>query len=161
MPFSALCYELAGELVRSRRPYKLLSKGTILPVEESIIPRMVLADFNDLLCKFGFRDIPTVITLGESIFSKVQILHQIYENSDDYDDEVILLLGIMELMLSYSESIRDLDVTKLGALSSVLEKFRIELTNNDSEPWLKLLAKLVSKSIDAICTKFLCRSIPT
>lgn len=146
--YSALCYEISGELVRSRIPYNLLDHSTILPLGESIIPRNVLTDFNELLFRFGSRDIPTVVTLGETIFSKIQGLQHIYENSDDYDDEVILLLGIMELVLSYSECIKDLDTTKLGELSSVLEKFKIELNNNDSDPWLMLLAKLVSRAIE-------------
>ena len=150
--YSAFSYEIAGESVRARNPYRQLSSEKTIPVSSSIEHEGILNDFNTLMYYFGIRDVSQGLETGNKLIQKIKDLNEANDPrfSDSNDDETLVFLGIIESLISYLECFKNYDLFELGKLSQFLEKYSERLGKSDASPWLVTLARLAVTTINEI-----------
>lgn len=151
LALSGLSFEAAGENSRARKAFEILRKGSeSLPIEDVLGSVQLSSSYSSALGAFGTRRIQEFETKAHSIIEIIreQQVHGIIAEDKRSNPDFVGLLGILDLLLRYSETVQRKTQTDLLEFKRILQVFDDALYELNLTDWLSLVARLESRAME-------------
>lgn len=149
LAIAGLSLDAAGEGPRSKKAYTKLKEYS-LPAESFLANSNHNAKlYTDMLSYFGLRDFDFLILRANEIIRNIQTVQETNENEFTRDDNYLILMGILDILLTYSDVVKSNAGSKLSELAMSSKDLEETLTNAGCVPWLSILGRLCCKSINS------------
>ena len=144
--FSGLSYDAAGESIRARRPYlRLLKSSDSLPVVRAFQSEELAKAYTRVMADFGLRRLGTMNRDANVIFAYLAGQKRT-EQSPPITDDYLLSLGLLDLLVAYSELFSKR--TEIGDMALRIQAVERELGDFDASSWLVILSRLLLKALN-------------
>jgi helicase len=146
LAFSGLSYDAAGESIRARRPYlTLLNSSSSLPVAQAFQSEELAKAYTRVVADFGLRRLGTMRRDANMIFDYFAGQKRT-KQSPPVTDDYLLSLGLLDLLVTYSELFSK--KTEIGQMALKIQAVERELGDFDAASWLVILSRLLLKALN-------------
>jgi replicative superfamily II helicase len=151
LAITGFAFDSAGEGPRSRKSYLRLNQMS-LPIEDSLGNSQLLSRlYTEMLRHFGMREFHLFKHSAEEILRTIRTMQSSKETKHllKNDDNYILLMGLLDLFLTYHEILNEKKSDSLRGLASSSKELEEFITIANSVPWLSIISRLSCRTINS------------